>query len=113
MATSRRCLLKRLSVSAKGNQFEYEIAMVADNEGPFRNRVSEEQVAQVLRLIATLPNKRERPIAGDLPGTFDFWFDGGAGRIVTGWNEYDLTNGTRITVGSTPALSVAIEFPNG
>jgi hypothetical protein len=84
-----------------------------DVEELFRNRVSEEQVAQVLQLIAKLPNKRERPITGDLPGKFDFWFDGGAGRIITAWNEYALANGTRITVGATPVLSVTIEFPNG
>ena len=84
-----------------------------DIEERFRNRVSETQVAQVLQLIATLPNKRTRPIGGDLAGKCDFWFDGGAGHIMTGWNEYDLTDGTRVTVGTVPALSVTIQFANG
>jgi hypothetical protein len=79
----------------------------------FRNRVSEEQVAQVLQLIATMPNRREQPIPGDLPGNFDFWFDGGAGQIITGWNEYTLADGTRVMVGTTFVLSVTIEFSNG
>jgi hypothetical protein len=79
----------------------------------FRNRVGELQVAQVLQLIATLPNKRERPVSGDPPGKVDFWFDGGAGRVITGWNEYDLADGTRVTVGTTPVLSVTIQFPSG
>ena len=80
--------------------------MTVDIEELFRGRVSEEQVAKVLQLIATMPNKRRQPIADDLPGTFDCWFDGGAGRIITGWNEYELADGTRVTVGSIPALSV-------
>jgi len=87
--------------------------VTVDIEELFRGRVSEEQVAKVLQLIATMPNKRRQPIADDLPGTFDCWFDGGAGRIITGWNEYELADGTRVTVGSIPALSVTIEFPNG
>jgi hypothetical protein len=60
-----------------------------DIEELFRNRVTESQVAEVLQLIATTPNTRKKPVAGDLPGEFDFWFDGGAGRFVTGWTEYD------------------------
>ena len=87
--------------------------MNTDIEELFRNRVSEVRVAEVLQLISTLPNKREEPLSGDLPGRFDFWFDGGAGRIITGWNEYDLADGTRVTVGSIPALSVTIQFSNG
>jgi hypothetical protein len=84
-----------------------------DVAGLFRNRIDESQVARVLQLIATTPNRRDRPIAGDLPGKFDFWFDGGAGQTITGWNEYDLTDGTRVVVATIPSLSVTIQFPNG
>ena len=84
-----------------------------DIEELFRKRVSEAQVAHVLQLIATMPNKREQPIAGDLPGKFDFWFDGGAGQTITGWNEFDLADGTRVTVGTIPFLSVIIQFSDG
>ena len=87
--------------------------MNTDIEELFRNRVSEAQVAHVLQLIATLPNRREQPSPGDLPGRFDFWFDGGAGQVITGWNEYDLADGTRVAVASIPALSVTIQFANG
>lgn len=87
--------------------------MSADDEGPFANRIDESQVARILQLIATTPNRRDRPTPGDLQGKFDFWFDGGAGQIITGWNEYDLTDGTRVVVGTSPLLSVTIQFPNG
>jgi hypothetical protein len=80
----------------------------------FERRVSERAVARVLELIAVLQNRRGSPDAGDLPGEFDFWFDGGAARIQTGWVEYQLLDGTRATVSDpVPALSVSIEFPNG
>ena len=90
-----------------------DVVVNANIEELFRNRVSEARVAQVLQLIATMPNKRGQPIAGDLQGKFDFWFDGGAGQLITGWNEYDLADGTRVTVGAVPALSVTIKFLNG
>lgn len=89
------------------------VTVSTDVEGLFRNRVDETQVARVLQLVATTPNRRDRPIAGDLAGKFDFWFDGGAGQIITGWNEYDLTDGTCVVVGTSPILSVTIQFPNG
>ena len=54
----------------------------------FKDRVDAGAVARILHLIATLPNRRETPIAADLSGNFDFWFDGGAARMVTGWTEY-------------------------
>lgn len=87
--------------------------MGADVEGLFRHRVNEAQVARVLELIAKTTNRRDRPTAGDLQGKFDFWFDGGAGQVITGWNEYDLTDGTRVVVATSPVLSVTIQFPNG
>jgi hypothetical protein len=74
----------------------------------FRNRVSETHGAQVLQLVATLPNRRSEPTSGDISGKFDFWFDGGAGRNITGWNEYDLVDGTRVTVETVPMLSMTI-----
>jgi hypothetical protein len=82
-------------------------------ENPYRDRVDEMQVAWVLHLIATVPNRREQPIAGDLPGMFDFWFDGGAGRMITGRTDYELADGTRVTVAVIPILSVTIDFANG
>jgi hypothetical protein len=79
----------------------------------FEYRVAEASVARVLQLIASTPNRRSVPITGDMPGGFDFWFDGGAGRVITGWTEYHLEDGTRATLSTTPLLGVAIKFPNG
>lgn len=86
---------------------------MSDGGAFLRNRVSEEQVARVLQLMAAPPNRRDSPRAGDLPGQFDFWFDGGAGRIVTGWTTYHFSDGTRASHGTTLYLSVSIEFPDG
>jgi hypothetical protein len=78
----------------------------------FERRVDERAVAEVLGWIASA--RRLKPIAGDLPGAFSFWFDGGAGRVQTGHIEYEFANGARATVGDpVPSLTVAIEFANG
>lgn len=87
--------------------------MTEDTEKPFRRRVGENVVAAILALIHTVPNRRERPLAGDLPGRYDFWFDGGACRVMTGWNEYTLADGVVAQVGINPTLSVTIRFPDG
>jgi len=79
----------------------------------FRRRVDEQSVANFLTCIGRSANRRERPTVGDLSGSSDFWFDGGAGRQITGWTEYCLIDGTRATVDVVPALAVTIEFPNG
>jgi hypothetical protein len=80
----------------------------------FQRRIDERAVAEILHWIATVPNRREKPIPGDVPGAFDFWFDGGAGKEETGYVEYRFTNGARATVGAPiPALSVTIHFANG
>ena len=80
----------------------------------FRRRVSEDAVADVLRCIAEPRNRRTTPAPGDLVGQYDFWFDGGAARIQTGYVEYTLASGVRATVGAPiPALSVSIFFPDG
>ncbi len=80
----------------------------------FERRVDERAVGEILLWIATVPNKRETPIVGDLKGSFDFWFDGGAAKIQTGYVEYQFYTGAIATVGAPiPALSVTINFPNG
>ena len=80
----------------------------------FARRIDERTVAQILFSIATVPNRREKSLAGDLAGAFDFWFDGGAGKVQTGYIEYYFADGTLATVGCpVPALSVDIEFANG
>jgi hypothetical protein len=80
----------------------------------FERRVQEAAVARILQCIAMAPNRRDKPTAGDVAGTFDFWFDGGAGSIQTGYIEYTFADGTRATLAAPiPALSVTIVFPNG
>ena len=72
-----------------------------------------QRVVRILTLIDELPNKRDTPLAGDLKGDFDFWFDGGAGRVVTGYNEYLFEDGTRATNHTTRYLFITIEFKDG
>ena len=80
----------------------------------FDGRIDARAVAKVLHLIATAPNRREKPLVGDVSGAFDFWFDGGAARIQTGYFEYKFADGTRATLAAPfLALSVTIDFPNG
>lgn len=86
---------------------------MSDSGDVFRRRVSEAQVVRVLQLVAEPPNRRDSPRAGDLQGQFDFCFDGGAARSVTGWTTYHLSDGTRTIQGTTLHLSVSIEFPDG
>lgn len=85
-----------------------------DLRDKFDRRVDERAVAEVLHLIAMAPNRRGRPILGDVQGVFDFWFDGGACRVGTGYREYQFTNGARAGVADpVPALSVVITFADG
>jgi len=79
----------------------------------WERRVREDRVAHILGVIATPPNRRKRPREGDLIGEFDEWFDGGALRFVTGYTEYEFSDGTRATVDVLLYLSVSIVFPNG
>jgi len=80
----------------------------------FDRRVAESRVAQVLGLIAAEPNRRSVAAAGDIVGQFDYWFDGGAAKVETGYIEYRFSDDTRAVVGCpVPALSVVIEFPDG
>lgn len=79
----------------------------------WQDRIAESAVARILHLIANIPNRRTKPIAGDLRGDFDFWFDGGAARLVTNWTEYHFADGTRATTEVAPRLTVAIRFHDG
>jgi hypothetical protein len=80
---------------------------------PFDKRISESEIARILALISQVPNRREKPKAGDVPGNFDFWFDGGACSYITGETVFSFTDGIQATVFVTPSLSVTIRFPDG
>ena len=82
-------------------------------EERLRNRVDANAVGKILQTIAVPPNRRDKPKTGDLTGNFDFRFDGGAARIITGWTQYEFADGTRARVDVTPGLHVVIQFKNG
>jgi hypothetical protein len=79
----------------------------------FERYVDPGAVGRILLCIATPPNRREKPVPDDLTGLFDFWFDGGAARMITGWTQYEFADGTRARVDVTPRLSVVIQFQDG
>ena len=87
--------------------------MSEDIRNSWERRISEETVARILELIANIPNQRESPVKGDLEGRFDFWFDGGACNVISGWNEYHFDDGTVAEVATTPLLSISIRFAEG
>jgi hypothetical protein len=82
-------------------------------EERLRNRVDANAVGKILQTIAVTPNRRDRPRTGDLSGNFDFWFDGGAARMITGWTEFEFADGTRARLDEVPGLHVVIQFNNG
>lgn len=77
------------------------------------DRVSEELVSRVLWSIHAPPNRRERPVPGDMEGDYSFWFDGGACRVITGSTRYEFRDGTVASVSVMPRLGVWIRFANG
>jgi len=87
--------------------------MTQDTEELFNGRLDEKVVARILDLIGAVPNRRDRPLPGDVEGRFDFWFDGGACIEMTGWNEYKFADGAVARVATcNPTLSVEIRFPD-
>jgi hypothetical protein len=75
-----------------------------------------QDLANMLHAIKAPTGLRDKPSAGDLPGAFDFWFDGGAGKHQTGLSEYAFATGARarsILCGPPLCFSVDVEFPNG
>jgi hypothetical protein len=71
------------------------------------------ELANILSVIATPPGLRTKRRDGDLPGAFDKWFDGGAIKVITGWDEYHFDNGAVAVVPSTATLRVDIRLPGG
>jgi hypothetical protein len=69
--------------------------------------------ARVLSLISLQPNRRTSPNAGDVPGKFDYWFDGGACRYSTGVTEYVFLDGTEASTPVLPRYGVFITFADG
>lgn len=77
------------------------------------SKVDIRRIAEILALIDAQPNRREQPIKTDLKGTYDFWFDGGACRVVTGYTEYAFADGTKVLRGVLRFFNLTIIFPDG
>jgi hypothetical protein len=75
--------------------------------------VSLHDLLHILILIERMPNAREQPLLGDLEGTYDRWFDGGAVRYETGITHYDFNDGTKAKTPVLMRLSIGVHFPNG
>ena len=100
-----------------GNKFESDDD---ENSGLTKNKKKDtiqppslDEIARVLSLISHPHHIRDHSRRGDIQGDFDQWFDGGAVRIVTGFNEYKFNDGTTATIPVLPLLRVFIKFPNG
>lgn len=76
-------------------------------------RVGINDVLRVLFLITDEPNRRGRPIDGDLEGDFDCWFDGGARRDYTGYTLFYLNDGTTAMWDLQPYLRYTMTFADG
>lgn len=71
-------------------------------------------ISHVLSVIAAPPGRRDRPVPGDLSGTYDFWFEGGAAIHHTGpTRQYDFANGTRAWESTKFGFGIHIRFPDG
>ena len=72
-------------------------------------------VAEMLFTIASPPNRRDDDEEGDLDGEWDFWFDGGAGRMETGITRYRFADGAEVLSGGEVPwrLDVSMRFPDG
>ena len=69
------------------------------------------KVGKVLTLMSASPNYRNRPLAHDLQGDFDMWFDGGAVKRDTGVSSWTFTDGTTATMVVSPGADIFITLP--
>jgi hypothetical protein len=83
------------------------------SSGNFPDVVDLGDVLKLLNFVSDPPNKREQPRAGDLSGDYDYWFDGGACRIVTGVTTYDFSDGSSVHWPCTPRLSLTVRLSGG
>ena len=73
-----------------------------------------DEVARLLRLVADMPDRRDRPRPGDLEGPYDVWFDGGACRYLTSLNSFDFVGGGSAWLSTTTLrLSGGVTLPSG
>lgn len=86
---------------------------------PLNPQASLDEVARILRLVAEMPGRRDRPRPGDLDGPYDVWFDGGGCRYLTSLNAFNFADGSsawlstlslRLKGGLTLASGETISF---
>ena len=106
-------IMRIASTTAGAKDGSYLINSMSDAESFFDRRIKEEQVARILQLIATVPNRREVEQPGDLEGDYNFWFDGGAIELITGTTRFVFQDGTIAEVAVVPTLSLNINFRDG
>ena len=90
--------------------------MAAMPESQQHTATTLEDVTRILTLINKPPNWRETRKDGDMPGLYDFWFDGGAARYGTGVTIYEFYDGFSAWVpNSIPGhdLYLTIQSPSG
>ena len=71
------------------------------------------KVGRVLTLMSAPPNHRNSPLAHDVRGDFDIWFDGGAVKHETGFSTWTFTDGTTATIIVSPRIGVSITLAGG
>lgn len=69
-------------------------------------------VARTLHKITTLPGLHATPTPTDLAGSYSEWFDGGAVKHVTGWDEFYLNDGTVAVVSGSLEGGVDMRLPD-
>ena len=86
----------------------------ADGSSPIESEPLILRIARVLTLIGDPPGRRVCPQAGDLIGSYDFWFDGGASIHHTGPNrQYDFADGTVAWESTKFGFGIRIRFSDG
>lgn len=70
-------------------------------------------IIHLLTLINDPPNIRNKPKSGDIEGDFDYWFDGGSMRNVTGFTEYLFDDGSHARIPVVPNLTISIHLAIG
>ena len=81
---------------------------------PLTPPASLDAVARILRLVAEMPCRRDRPTPGDLQGSYDVWFDGGACRYLTSVNAFDFVDGSSAWLSTvSPRLKGGLTLASG
>jgi hypothetical protein len=70
-------------------------------------------LSSILSTIASPPGLREQPRPQDPQSNFHRWFDGGAIRDITGWQEFHFTDGTLAVLSGSLLFGLSVRLPSG